>query len=74
MMEVLLDVSSDHARLFRREVIEAYIRQHLERQVNIGYHLWGLMVLFLWMNKWGIQAMNSQEASVWIPQKTGTYT
>ena len=74
MMEVLLDGSSVHAKLFRREVIEAYIRQHLERQVNIGYHLWGLMVLFLWMKKWGIQAMNSQETSVWIPQKTGTYT
>lgn len=72
MMEVLLDDSSDHAKLFRREVIETYIRRHLERQVNVGYHLWGLMVLFLWMKKWGIQAAASRETSVWIQEKTGT--
>jgi asparagine synthase (glutamine-hydrolysing) len=73
MMDVLLDDSSDHPKLFRREVIESYIRQHLERRINIGYHLWGLMVLFLWMKKWGIQAAASQETSVWIQEKTGTY-
>jgi asparagine synthase (glutamine-hydrolysing) len=74
MMEVLLDGASEHMRLFRREAIETYIRQHLERRVNIGYHLWGLMVLFLWMKKWGIQAAASRETGVWIPEKTGTYT
>jgi asparagine synthase (glutamine-hydrolysing) len=74
MMDVLLDDASDHVRLFRREAIETYIRQHLERQVNVGYHLWGLMVLFLWMKKWGIQAAASRETSVWIQEKTGTYT
>ena len=73
MMDVLLDGSSDHAKLFRRDAIETYIRLHLERQVNVGYHLWGLMVLFLWMKKWGIQAAASQETSVWIREKTGTY-
>ena len=73
MMEVLLDGASDHASLFRREAIETYIRQHLERRVNVGYHLWGLMVLFLWMKKWGIQAAASRETSVWIQEKTGTY-
>jgi asparagine synthase (glutamine-hydrolysing) len=72
--DVLLDGSSDHASLFRQDVIERYIRQHLERQVNVGYHLWGLMVLFLWMKKWGIQAAAAAETSVWIQEKTGTYT
>jgi asparagine synthase (glutamine-hydrolysing) len=71
--DVLLDGSSDHASLFRQDVIERYIRQHLERQVNVGYHLWGLMVLFLWMKKWGIQAAAAAETSVWIQEKTGTY-
>jgi asparagine synthase (glutamine-hydrolysing) len=74
MMDVLLDGSSDHLKLFRRDAVETYIRQHLERQINVGYHLWGLMVLFLWMKKWGIQAAASQETSVWIQEKTGTYT
>lgn len=74
MMEVLTDGASEHAALFRREVIETQIREHLERRINVGYHLWGLMVLFLWMKKWRIQAAASQRTSMWMPEKTGTYT
>lgn len=73
MMEVLLDDSFDHVGLFRREVIETYIRHHLERRINVGYHLWGLMVLFLWMKRWGVQAAASGQTRVWIQEKTGTY-
>jgi asparagine synthase (glutamine-hydrolysing) len=73
MLEVLMDGASAHAGLFRREAIETQIRDHLDRRVNVGYHLWGLMVLFLWMKKWGIQATASASPSVWIQEKTGTY-
>src|SRR5271170_6550892 len=66
MQEVLMDGVSVHGELFRRDVIEAQIRDHLERRANVGYHLWGLMVLFLWMKKWGIQAAAPRETSVWI--------
>jgi asparagine synthase (glutamine-hydrolysing) len=74
MMEVLTDGASAHAGLFRRDMIEKKIQDHLERRANVGYHLWGLMVLFLWMKKWGIQAGTSAGTSAWIPEKTGTYT
>jgi asparagine synthase (glutamine-hydrolysing) len=47
---------ADYPELFRSEAIQSYLRSHLERRVNIGYHLWGLMILFLWMRKWRIQA------------------
>jgi asparagine synthase (glutamine-hydrolysing) len=73
MMDVLLDDTSDHAGLFRREVIETYIRHHLERRINVGYHLWGLMVLFLWMKKWGVQAAAPRQTKVWIQEKATTY-
>jgi asparagine synthase (glutamine-hydrolysing) len=73
MQEVLMDGASDHAGLFRREAIETLIRDHLEKRVNVGYHLWGLIMLFLWMKKWGIQATASAGASVWTQEKTGTY-
>jgi len=72
-MDVLLDGASDHAKLFRRDAIETYVRRHMEKQINVGYHLWGLMVLFLWMKKWGIQAAASRETGVWIQEETGTY-
>jgi len=74
MMEVLMDGASEHAGLFRRDIIEKQIQNHLERRANVGYHLWGLMVLFLWMKKWGIQVGASAGTSAWIQEKTGTYT
>jgi asparagine synthase (glutamine-hydrolysing) len=74
MLEVLMNGVSDHARLFRRDLIQEQVRDHMERRANLGYHLWGLMVLFLWMKKWRIQSEASQGTSVWIQERTGTYT
>ena len=36
--------------------VEGIVRAHLDRRANLGYHLWGLVVLFLWMKQWGITA------------------
>jgi asparagine synthase (glutamine-hydrolysing) len=41
--------------LFYRETLEGAVRDHLNRRVNIGYHLWGLLLLLLWMKRWRIQ-------------------
>jgi asparagine synthase (glutamine-hydrolysing) len=46
---------TEHAGFFRMVEIETLVRAHLERRANLGYHLWGLMILFFWMKKWGIQ-------------------
>jgi asparagine synthase (glutamine-hydrolysing) len=27
----------------------------MERRANLGYHLWGLLILFLWIKQWNIQ-------------------
>jgi asparagine synthase (glutamine-hydrolysing) len=27
---------------------------HLSRRMNRGYHLWGLLILFLWMKRWNV--------------------
>jgi asparagine synthase (glutamine-hydrolysing) len=42
--------------LFRPETIERLKNDHMERRANLGYHLWGLMILFLWMKRWKIQS------------------
>jgi len=57
--------------IFRRDVLESCVRQHLERRRNLGYHLWGLMLLLLWMKRWRIQTSqvfdtDRQAASVFI--------
>jgi len=41
--------------LFNKATIDRHVRDHIERRANLGYHLWGLMILFLWMRKWRIQ-------------------
>ena len=41
--------------LFRPGKVRALIRAHLERHANLGYHLWGLLILFLWMKRWRIE-------------------
>ncbi len=56
---MLLDVVSEdivkQTDLFRWEAVEQLLKDHLERRANWGYHLWGLMILLLWMKKWKIQ-------------------
>lgn len=58
--------------LFRSEVLDKCFRLHLERKANLGYHLWGLLILFLWMKKWGIQAASSGAPKVLISAGTAT--
>ena len=41
--------------LFRWPAVEDLFRDHFERRRNLGYHLWGLLTLFLWMRRWKIQ-------------------
>jgi asparagine synthase (glutamine-hydrolysing) len=48
---------SAHPDLFRRAEVESCMRRHAARQDNLGYHLWGLMILFLWMRQWRIQTV-----------------
>ncbi len=45
----------EYGQLFRKDGIELLKQRHLRRQVNIGYHLWGLLILFLWMKKWQVK-------------------
>jgi asparagine synthase (glutamine-hydrolysing) len=42
--------------VFHYPALQSLIRDHAERRVNVGYHLWGLLTLFLWMKRWGIEA------------------
>jgi asparagine synthase (glutamine-hydrolysing) len=41
--------------LFNEGVLAETIQRHLDRKANLGYHLWGLLTLFLWMKRWNIQ-------------------
>ena len=48
--------------IFDPAAIESLIRDHMERRINVGYHLWGLVTLFLWMKRWKVETLSPQEA------------
>jgi asparagine synthase (glutamine-hydrolysing) len=53
--EALAFASAEHGDFFQIPRIEAQAQAHFDRRANLGYHLWGLMILFFWMQKWRIQ-------------------
>src|ERR1017187_5581721 len=65
---LLLDTLSEDAvtssRLFHWPYVRQLLDDHLERRANLGYHLWGLLVLFIWMKRWNIEtAIEESEAA-----------
>ena len=42
--------------VFDAAAMGGLIRDHMERRTNAGYHLWGLLTLFLWMKRWKVAA------------------
>lgn len=67
---LLLDTLSQEAvsatGLFHWPAVKQQLSAHLERRTNLGYHLWGLMVLLIWMKRWKIE-LASEEARPLIP-------
>jgi asparagine synthase (glutamine-hydrolysing) len=73
LVDTLAAGASDYNGLFRPAAVNSYLQHHLERRANLGYHLWGLMVLFLWMKKWRILVTSATTREM-VQEKTGTYT
>jgi asparagine synthase (glutamine-hydrolysing) len=77
LRDLLLDTlhtgTAEHAALFNSEILLKFVRLHLQRKANIGYHLWGLLILFLWMNKWQIQTSPRATQKVLAYAKTGSF-
>jgi asparagine synthase (glutamine-hydrolysing) len=74
LVDTLKEGLSEHADLFRADTIEHYLQLHLERRANLGYHLWGLMILFLWMKQWRIQSTpaSTRKLPVLVAEGAGT--
>jgi asparagine synthase (glutamine-hydrolysing) len=62
LLDTLTRAAVEKTNLFDWNVIDRLIRSHLDRRANLGYHLWGLLTLFLWMKRWGIQTDPVEEA------------
>ena len=54
LLDTLGEDAVSSSKLFRWSAVERLLREHLEKRANWGYHLWGLMVLLIWMKRWRI--------------------
>jgi asparagine synthase (glutamine-hydrolysing) len=62
LMDTLTPEAIAATGIFDARAIETLIRDHMERRTNAGYHLWGLLTLFLWMRRWKVEALPPEEA------------
>ena len=69
--ETLNERNIKETGVFSWEAIRNVLRSHLERRANLGYHLWGLLLLILWMNKWGIQPPRPWHGKQTMPAAAG---
>jgi asparagine synthase (glutamine-hydrolysing) len=57
LMDTLTKEAIDATGVFSAEAIHSLIRDHMERRINVGYHLWGLLTLFLWIRRWKVEGL-----------------
>jgi asparagine synthase (glutamine-hydrolysing) len=64
LMDTLAPEALDSTGIFCAGAIHSLISDHMERRVNIGYQLWGLVTLFLWLKRWKVEIPTPQKASL----------
>jgi asparagine synthase (glutamine-hydrolysing) len=69
--ETLNERTVRQSGIFQWEAIDRVLRSHFERRANLGYHLWGLLLLFLWMKRWDIQPPREWHVSPRTPAAAG---
>jgi len=61
LLDTLTEPAVTATQIFRWEGVQSVIKRHLGRRENLGYHLWGLLILFLWLKRWNIQMLPERE-------------
>jgi asparagine synthase (glutamine-hydrolysing) len=68
---LLLDTLSagniERVGVFDADAIQQLVTDHLGRRINVGYHLWGLMTLVLWLRRWNIETASEAEYDGAVP-------
>jgi asparagine synthase (glutamine-hydrolysing) len=72
LIDTLQTGAHENAELFHPEIIHNFVRLHMDRKANLGYHLWGLLILFQWMKKWQIQTTSAATPKVLAYAKAGS--
>jgi asparagine synthase (glutamine-hydrolysing) len=67
-LDVLSEQAVRESGLFSWDAVSEALHAHFDRRANLGYHLWGLLVLFLWMRHWGIEPPSTSARQPEIPE------
>lgn len=51
LLDTLTREAVEATGLFRWAIVDRVLQDHLQRRANYGYHLWGLLTLFLWIKR-----------------------
>lgn len=55
LLDILSEETVKRTNLFHWPAVKDLIDAHLNRKVNVGYHLWGLVTLLIWIRRWDIK-------------------
>jgi asparagine synthase (glutamine-hydrolysing) len=55
LLDTLNRKSVEESGLISWPHLQSVLNLHMQRKANYGYHLWGLLMLFLWIEQWKIQ-------------------
>jgi asparagine synthase (glutamine-hydrolyzing) len=72
LLDTLNERTVTESGLFNWPAVRSIIDLHLARKGNWGYHLWGLVTLMLWMQRWKIEAPTLRPL-VFAAQSEATY-
>ena len=61
LLDTLTEQAVKDTQIFRWEGVQAVMKRHMDRRDSFGYHLWGLLILFLWIKRWNIQTVSEPE-------------
>jgi len=56
LLDTVNEAAAKATGVFDWPQLDAVMQRHFRRKANYGYHLWGLMTLFIWMKRWNIAA------------------
>ena len=65
LLDTVTKQAIEQTGLLRWNEVQAVMQAHFARKANYGYHLWGLLILCLWMKRWKIQPASQVE---WTPE------
>ncbi len=63
LLDNVSQAAVEQTHIFHWDYIRQLIEGHMERRFNVGYHLWGLLMLFLWLKRWNVDTSSEIEST-----------